>query len=376
MAIFRVEKTKDYTVMANHHLRNRNLSLKSKGLLSQILSLPENWDFTLKGLAMINRECIDSIRDAVRELEQAGYIARTRERNDKGQMKGTDYTIFERPQTDPDGTNTASMLEPPEWACSDPAGSASTQSVRSNLTAGNHTPESQVLEKPTLEKPILDNPVLGKPTQANPTQANPTLGKPTQLSTYPSSTDSSRKDPSSTESSSTDEWTSHPSYPSADPLHQSTRTSLPSTPTQHALRHPRTLFDSSLQDGLDEIGCETPSALRHTIQRNIEYDFIAPRHQREKLDEIVDIIVETLCSRRSLITVAGDDFPTALVKDKLLRLTSAHIEYVMECLSQSTTYIRNIRKYILAALFNAPSTIDSYYSAMVRHDRNHEANFR
>jgi hypothetical protein len=151
---------------------------------------------------------------------------------------------------------------------------------------------------------------------------------------------------------------------------------LPSTPIQHTHHQPRLLFDPNLQDGLDGIGCETPSALRHIIQRNIEYDFIAPHHHREQLDEIVDIIVETLCSRRALITVAGDDYPAALVKDKLLRLTSAHIEYVMECLSQSTTNIRNIRKYILAALFNAPSTIDSYYSAMVRHDRNHEANLR
>ena len=85
MAVFRVEKNSGYTVMSNHHLRNRTLSLKAKGLLSQMLSLPEDWDYTLQGLARINRESIDAIRQAIRELEQAGYIQRSRERdeNDK-----------------------------------------------------------------------------------------------------------------------------------------------------------------------------------------------------------------------------------------------------------------------------------------------------
>ena len=86
--------------------------------------------------------------------------------------------------------------------------------------------------------------------------------------------------------------------------------------------------------------------------------------------------METLCSRRVLLTVAGDNYPAALVKDKLIRLTSAHIEYVIECMGQNTSFIRNIRKYILAALFNASSTIDSYYSAMVRHDQQRDVGLR
>ena len=112
------------------------------------------------------------------------------------------------------------------------------------------------------------------------------------------------------------------------------------------------------------------------VHRNIEYPFIAQRYSREQVDEIVDIIVETLCSRKAIITVAADDYPVALVKDKLLRLNSSHIEYVLDCMSQNTTFIRNIRKYLLAALFNASSTIDSYYSAMVRHDQSRDAGLR
>ena len=97
MAVFRVEKNKGYTVMSNHHLRNKELSLKSKGLLSQMLSLPEDWDYTLAGLSLINREKIDAIREAVRELEAAGYIQRSRERDEKGCLRGTDYIIYEQP---------------------------------------------------------------------------------------------------------------------------------------------------------------------------------------------------------------------------------------------------------------------------------------
>ena len=92
MAVFRVERNKGYTVMSNHHLRNKELSLKAKGLLSQMLSLPEDWDYTLAGLSFINREKIDAIREAVKELERAGYIVRSRERDEKGRLRGTDYS--------------------------------------------------------------------------------------------------------------------------------------------------------------------------------------------------------------------------------------------------------------------------------------------
>ena len=98
MTVFHVAKNTNYTVMSNHHLRNRELSLKAKGLLSQMLSLPEKWDYTLQGLAYINREQIDAIRQAVHELEQTGYIVRTRERDNRGRLRGAEYTIYEEPQ--------------------------------------------------------------------------------------------------------------------------------------------------------------------------------------------------------------------------------------------------------------------------------------
>lgn len=126
MSVFHVEKNTAYTVMSNHHLRDKSLSLKAKGLLSQILSLPEEWDYTLQGLAYINLEQIDAIRHAVHELERAGYIVRTRERDNKGRLRGADYTIYEQPQ----------------------------------LSS----------ELPALEKPLSGNPMLENPTSDNPTQ--------------------------------------------------------------------------------------------------------------------------------------------------------------------------------------------------------------
>ena len=91
MAVFRIEKTRDYTVMSNHHLRNARLSLKSKGLLSMMLSLPEDWNYTTRGLAKICKEGTDSIGSALKELERAGYIVRNRLRDSKGKIVEVEY---------------------------------------------------------------------------------------------------------------------------------------------------------------------------------------------------------------------------------------------------------------------------------------------
>lgn len=128
--------------------------------------------------------------------------------------------------------------------------------------------------------------------------------------------------------------------------------------------------DPSIHPALGASDLMDVNELRQTVKENIDYDILLQDHRydRDRLDEIVDLIVETLCSTKPTICVSGDDFPAALVKEKLLKLDSQHIEYVFECLDKNTTYIRNIKKYLLATLFNAPSTIDSYYSALVNHD--------
>ena len=103
------------------------------------------------------------------------------------------------------------------------------------------------------------------------------------------------------------------------------------------------------------------------ILENIEYDILIQneRMDRERLDELVELIVDTVCSRREAIRIAGDDYPAEVVKSRFLKLNSSHIEYVLDRMRDNTTYVRNIKKYLLAALYNAPATIDSYYTSLV-----------
>ena len=297
MAVFRVERNKGYTVMSNHHLRNKELTLKSKGLLSQMLSLPEDWDYTLAGLSHINREKIDAIREAVRELEKAGYIMRSRERDEKGRLRGADYVIYEQPQ-------------PP------------------------------ISDLPTLENPILDNPTLEKPAQEN-----PTLENPTQLNKELSMTEKSNTDLSSTHSIPIHS-------PNPFPYDWYSAAELPE----------RKGTKVSAQSAVE--------IYREIIMENIEYEILIqdPKTDKDRLNEIVDLMLETVCTARKTIRIAGDDYPAELVKSKFMKLNSSHIEFVMDCMRENTTKIRNIKQYLRAVLFNAPSTIDSYYTALVAHD--------
>jgi len=282
MAVFRVEKTRDYTVMANHHLRNTELSLKAKGLLSLMLSLPEEWDYTTKGLAHICKDGVDSICAGVRELEDHGYVVRERIRNPNGQLGAIEYTILEQPQ------------EPKR--------------------------EKPERENPVQANPVLDDPVLGKPEQEN----------PAQLNTY-----RTNKDESNTLSANPYPINSYPINPVTDQMGT---------------------------DGMD--------VYREIIKGNIEYDIMKDNfpYDHERLDEIVELMTETLASKKATFCIAGDTYPASTVKFKLLRINSLHIQYVFECLDKNTTEVRNIKKYLLASLFNAPSTMGSYYKAQVNHD--------
>ena len=290
MAVFRVEKNQNYTVMSNHHLRNPDLSLKSKGLLSQMLSLPEEWDYTLKGLSRINREGIDAIRETVRELERAGYVTRTRVRNEKGQLGAADYVIHEFP-----------------------------------------IPPKPALENPTLDKPISENPTLETPMQENPTQLN--------------------KDRSSKDLLNTDVSSTHSIPILSDPFQS------------EAAQPPE-------RKGKGYTNMDAVRAYEEVIKDNIEYAYLVQDKSidRAMLDEIVSLILETVCTRRKVIRIAGDDYPAELVKSKFMKLNHSHIQFVLDCMHENTTKIRNIKKYLLAVLFNAPNTIDSYYTALVAHD--------
>ena len=298
MAVFRVERNTGYTVMSNHHLRNKELTLKAKGLLSQMLSLPEDWDYTLAGLSYINRESIDAIRTAVWELEKAGYITRRQGRDEKGKMTAIEYTIYEQPQL-----------------------------------PGSHSPG---LENPTSGKPILENPTPGNPTSENPTQLNKDISK----------TNLPNKEKSNTDLSSTHFIPIH----SLNPLPYGEGSAEPPEKKRMEKNDAYRVYEEIIKD-------------------NIDYDIlIQDMADRDRLDEIVDLILETVCTRRKTIRIAGDDYPAELVKSKFMKLDSEHIRFVLDCMRENTTKIRNIKQYLKATLFNAPSTIGNYYTSLVSHD--------
>ena len=300
MAVFRVERNTGYTVMSNHHLRNKELTLKAKGLLSQMLSLPEDWDYTLAGLSHINREQIDAIREAVRELERAGYIVRSRERDEKGRLRGADYVIYEQPQLPP-------------------------------------KPDLPTLENPTLENPTQENPTLEKPTQENPTQLNKDILK----------TNLPKKEKPNTDTQNTDSIPFHSPNPS--PLEG--QAAAPPERKRKEANDAYRVYEEIIKD-------------------NISYDILKQDmlYDHDRLDEVVDLILETVCTRRKTIRIAGDDYPAELVKSKFMKLDSEHIRFVLDCMRDNTTKIRNIKQYLRAALFNAPSTIGNYYTSLVAHD--------
>lgn len=283
MPVFRVEKTQNYTVMANHHLKNKKLSLKAKGLLSMLLSLPDSWKHSIVGYASICKDGVDGVTAGIKELEENGYIVRKRLRNEKGHFAEVEYTILELPKVAPKEENP--VLEIP------------------NL-------ENPILDKPELDKPILENPLLYNNTKLlNKEKLNTDILNPNHI--------------------------------------------------------------NQKEFGYEMMGFDTFAELKETVYENIEYEHFmkyGKLGEREQIAEMADLIIETLCSTRPYINIAGNDYPAELVKSKMLKITSQHIEYVLACLSENRVDIKNIKRYLLATLFNAPSTIDNYYTAKVNHD--------
>ena len=286
MAVFRIERTRDYTVMSNHHLRDKALSLKSKGLLSMMLSLPEDWNYTTRGLAKICKEGVDAIGGALRELEAAGYIVRHQMRDRQGRISDTEYVIYEQPQ-----------------------------------------PKAPDTPQPDTASPDTENPYLDSPDTEKPAELNIEKSKTQKSNTQGSSTDS-----------------------------------IPFRETAEA-RPPE-------RKGRDAMSVEEMQSYRDLVLENIEYDHLCREFAtyREDLDEIVELIVETVCARRKTTRIAGADFPHEVVRSRFLKLDSSHIEFVMECLHNNTTEVRNMKQYLLTVLFNAPTTMNNHYTAQVNHD--------
>ena len=301
MAVFRVERTNNYTVMSNYHLRDKTISFKAKGLLSMMLSLPENWDYTLAGLARISLEGKDAIRAAVVELEKAGYIHRSQTTDKAGKFSSNEYIIREYP---------VSHEPPPEG-----------------------------------------------PSSAQPLPENPTTGTPLTVSTLTGLTTQINKDPVKKEEKITDSVSTEsfpfPSSPPATPA---------AAEPPKAKGRKRSRSSGMSQGEMD--------AYRRLIRENIDYQgFVRDRpYDTAQLDEMVELMVEAVCSQKKNIRVAGNDFPQAVVKSRLLKLDDQHIRFVFDCLRENTTQVRNMKQYLLTVLYNAPATIENHYAAQVNHD--------
>ena len=286
MAVCRVEKNKNYTTMSNYHLRDPNLSNKARGLLSTMLSLPDNWDYTTRGLAKICKDGVDGITAQLKELEQYGYLIRHRIRDTGGRIVDMEYIIYERPHT----------------------------------------------ASPDTEKPYMVKPDMALPRPETPAQIN------IDKNIDKRSTDESNTDLSNIHSILSDE--ARPSVLAA------------------------------LETKRKEAKYRDMDRYREIIKENISYDYLLSDlpYDHDRLEEILELLVETVCSTKKYIRVAGSDYPAEVVRSRLLKLDMEHIKFVFDCLKENTTKIRNIKQYLLTTLYNAPTTIGSYYSALVQHD--------
>ena len=238
-----------------------------------MLSLPDSWDYTTRGLASICKEGVDGICATVRELEAAGYIVRRRIRDTSGKVRGMEYMVFEQPQK-------------PE-------------------------PEKPVQDEPTQEKPKREKPVQAKPDTAKPVQENPA-----QLNTKQSNNE----------------------------------------------------ISNNVSNQINTAGQR--AQYRALLLRNIEYPILVQNNPMDtmRLDELVELMLDAVCSKRSTIRISGEDMPAEVVRSRFLKLEAPHIQYVLDCLKDNPPRIRNIKQYLLAALYNAPLTIENYYAAQIDHD--------
>ena len=273
MAVYRVNKNRGYTVMANYHLRDKTLSLKAVGLLSKMLSFNDGWQFSTKGLSMICKEGPDAVLAALRELEDHGYLVRHRQQDSKGRMSNTVFEIYEQPQ-----------------------------------------PVSPHREKPDVDNPDMENPHMENPHGENPAQLN-------------------------TNQVITNE-------------------------RNNSLRN----YQSINLDGMDRM--DEREQYRELIRDNLEIDIRSQdrRYDLDRVNEIVEIMLDAVCSTSPTIRINGEDMPQPVVKSRFLKLDSGHIDYVLQAMNDCPSDIRNIRAYLLTALYNASLTIDNYYSARVNYD--------
>ena len=293
MPVCRIMKESNYTRVSNHYLRDSSLSFKAKGLLTLMLSLPEDWDYTIAGLAQFTADGRVSIANTIRELEECGYIRRSQTRGENGAFAQNEYWIYEVPQTD----------EPP---CAE------------NVETVDLDEEISENEASGSNEPLADN----VSTAIN------------DLSVL------------------------QPNLPI--PL-----TDLPSTaimPTGNSTQQIKELQKT-----------EKPNLIRydlmraHTAQR-VEYAILRDEFPKEQLDELIDLIVEMESCQSETMLIAGAVYPRELVASRMQALNAECIRYVLDCLREVKPQVKNMKKYLMASLFNAPVTVENFMESRVQRE--------
>ena len=319
MSTFRVVKDKNFTVMSNHHLKNQNLSLKAKGLLSLMLSLPEEWNYSQEGLAAICKDGISSISSALKELEDERYLIRHRLRDDKGLLNGSEYVIYEFPHDVSDITE-----EYDNGIDVDDKKNKDSESI--DFTEFHPKCENRILDKnkdicePKCENPRLDNPILEKPILDNPVLDN--QGQ--------SNKDILNNNILNTNKSNINSGTYHIQ---SNHIHMDYK-----------------IRDQSMED-----------EIREDVMCQIEYEIFEDDVSKQRIaKEICEIMIECFLSKKDIIYISGEEVKMSELQSRLKSLTHEHIDYVINSIRSSSRPIKKMKQYILASLYNAATTYNAY----------------
>ena len=309
--VFRVEKTANYTVMSNTHLKDRRLSYKSKGLLSVILSLPPDWDYTITGLSVIAADGVDSVKTAIKELEQYGYVSRTQLRDERGRMAQNEYRVYENPTDNPDYVSPEQVSPEQDAPDEKPSRAVPKKKSKRNFSV------SPSAENPSTVTPTADN------TQAD------TIEK---LNINILNTDKS--------------------------IHSF-------TPAQAQEREDRIeLIDKGKNISFSSVA--ERELYSEIIRENICYEgkYAHNIGDRQQVDELVSIMTDVICSSSPTIRVNGEAVSHEVVKSRFLKLTDEEIDYVLYAMQHNSSRIGNIRSYLITMLYNSKSTVSNYFANM------------
>ena len=332
MSVIRVAKIRGYTVMSNYHLRDRELSCKACGLLSRMLSLPEEWDYTTQGLASICKEGVTAISAILRELEEHGYLVRVRKRNEKGQLAEMEYIIYETPRLNP------SCSRQPDDCCPE-----SPENCLEDLPeeCPDNAPE-EVFESLETEADLCVLPAREIHAQEVPSQDGRGQTNKEILNTQKTITDSL-------------------SFVSFSPS-VNTCGDEENAPMDEPVENSR----ERTEEGRTEF---SPERAREHIRRQIDYALLCDRVNRVQLDELVEIMLEVAMNRSPTIRLSREEeYPAAYVRERFRKITSEHVEKVFEGIRENAGRVKNVKAYLLAALFNAVSTIDHHYAMLAAAD--------